>query len=190
MNTDNIIHIKNMVCRRCVIIVTQLFQKHGIQPVSVELGTVVLPQPLPPGTLAPIRRDLEDCGFELIDDKRTRIIEQIRTAVIRYVQEDGLADQANLSDYVSRQCHRDYSALSKLFTETNGTTIEKYHIAQKIERAKELLVYDELTIGEIADKLHYSSAAHLSSQFRTVTGISPSQFKQLKHPKLKPLDEV
>lgn len=190
MENSCTLHIKNMVCRRCILIVSQIFRKHEIEPVSIELGTVVLPQPLTQETLGGIRSELEEYGFELIDDKRTRIIEQIRTAVIQYVRHDELPEQMNLSDYLSRQCHRDYSSLSKLFTEMNGITIEKYHIAQKIELAKELLVYDELTVSEIADKLHYSSPAHFSSQFRSVTGLSPTQFKQLKHPKLKPLDEV
>lgn len=190
MNCHTTIHIKNMVCRRCIIIVNQIFQKHGFEPSSIELGTVILAQPLPKETAGIIRKELTDCGFEWIDDKRTRIIEQVRTAVIQYVHHDDLPEQQNLSDYISRQCHRDYSSLSKLFTETNGITIEKYYIAQKIERVKELLVHDELSISEIADKLHYSSSAHLSSQFRSVTGLSPTQFKQLKHPKLKPLDEV
>ena len=99
-------------------------------------------------------------------------------------------EKKNLSDYISSQCKREYSLLSKLFAETNGITIEKYYIAQKIERVKELLIYGELSISEIADKLHYSSSAHLSTQFRSVTGLSPTQFKQLKNPQLKPLDEV
>ena len=123
-------------------------------------------------------------------DKRTRIIEQIRTAVIQYVHYNDAPEKKNLSDYISSQCKREYSLLSKLFAETNGITIEKYYIAQKIERVKELLIYGELSISEIADKLHYSSSAHLSTQFRSVTGLSPTQFKQLKNPQLKPLDEV
>lgn len=179
-----------MVCRRCIIIVTQIFQAHDIKPLSIQLGKVTLANPISKETLKSIQQELENCGFELIDDKRTRIIEQIRTAVIQYVHYDDISEKKKLSDYISEQCKRDYSLLSKLFTETNGITIEKYYIAQKIERVKELLIYDELSISEIADKLHYSSSAHLSTQFRSMTGLSPTQFKQLKNPQLKPLDEI
>lgn len=179
-----------MVCRRCIIIVTQIFQAHDIKPLSIQLGKVTLANPISKEALKSIQQELENCGFELIDDKRTRIIEQIRTAVIQYVHYDDISEKKKLSDYISEQCKRDYSLLSKLFTETNGITIEKYYIAQKIERVKELLIYDELSISEIADKLHYSSSAHLSTQFRSMTGLSPTQFKQLKNPQLKPLDEI
>ncbi len=179
-----------MVCRRCIIIVTQIFQKHGTEPLDVQLGKVTLSKPISKKELEPIQQELENCGFEVIDDKRTRIIEQIRTAVIQYVHYNDAPEKKNLSDYISSQCKREYSLLSKLFAETNGITIEKYYIAQKIERVKELLIYGELSISEIADKLHYSSSAHLSTQFRSVTGLSPTQFKQLKNPQLKPLDEV
>ena len=137
-----------------------------------------------------IKPVLEAYGFELIDDKRMRIIEQIKVAVIELVHYNDNSSKTNLSDYLTDKCHHDYSFLSKLFSEVNGISIERYYIIQKIERIKELLVYDELSISEIADKLNYSSAAHLSTQFRNMTGISPSQFKRLKGHKLKPLDEV
>lgn len=119
-----------------------------------------------------------------------RLIEQIRTAVIELVHYSEDASKVNLSDYLRERCHRDYSALSKLFSEVNGISIEKYFLAQRIERVKELLAYGDLTVSEIADKLRYSSVAHLSAQFRAQTGMSPTEFRPLKGRGLKPLDEV
>ena len=190
MIPDNIICIKNMVCRRCIMAVAEILERAGIAPLNVELGTVTLPKPLSPEERKKIEPALESYGFELIDDKRMRIIERIRIAVIEWVRYADDTAKVNLSDYLRDKCHHDYSFLSKLFSEINGISIEKYAIAQKIERIKELLVYDEMTIGEIADALHYSSAAHLSSQFKSATGMSPSQFKRLKSRKLRPLDEI
>ena len=110
--------------------------------------------------------------------------------MIGYVRDPDLQDRQNLSEYLQDKCHREYSFLSKLFTELQGISIEKYSIQQRIERVKELLFYDELSVSEIADKLHYSSVAHLSTQFKSQTGLSPTQFKMMKGNKLKPLDEI
>lgn len=187
---EKYIHIKNMVCRRCILTVTDIFKENGITPVDVELGKVTLPQPISAEKKEVIRHRLEEFGFEVIDDKRKRIIEQIRIGVIEFVRHPEYLDKMNLSDYLQDTCHREYSALSKLFTEMKGVSIERYYLAQKIEWVKELLVYDELTISEIAHKLHYSSVAHLSAQFKSLTGLSPSQFKQMKEHKLRPLDEI
>ena len=169
-------------------VVTEALKRMGFTPLSVELGTAILQEPINAEERAVIKPVLEAYGFELIDDKRMRIIEQIKVAVIELVHDN--SSKTNLSDYLTDKCHHDYSFLSKLFSEVNGISIERYYIIQKIERIKELLVYDELSISEIADKLNYSSAAHSSTQFRNMTGISPSQFKRLKGYKLKPLDEV
>lgn len=136
------------------------------------------------------KRRSEKYGFELIDDKRMRLIEQIRTAIIELVHYEDNTSKLKLSEYLKEKCHYDYSFLSKLFSEVNGISIEKYYIAQKVERIKELLVYDELSISEIADLLQYSSVAHLSTQFHNVTGMSPSQFKRLKEHGREPLDKV
>lgn len=186
----DIIYIKNMVCRRCILTVSNLLKENGIIPINVELGKVTLSEPLSVEMANIIRHQLEEYGFEVIDDKRMRIIEQIRLGVIEFVRHPEYQDKMNLSGYLQDKCHREYSALSKLFTETKGITIERYYLAQKIELIKELLVYDELTVSEIADKLHYSSVAHLSAQFKSLTGLSPTQFKQMKERKLKPLDEI
>lgn len=186
----NEIYIKNMVCRRCIIIVSNLFRENGIIPLNVDLGTVTLAEPLEEEKFKSIRHQLEEYGFEVIDDKRMRLMEQIRVGVIEYIRNPEYSENMNLSDYLQEKCHREYSALSKLFTEMKGVSIERYCIAQKIELVKELLVYDELSVSEIADKLRYSSVAHLSAQFKSITGLSPTKFKLAKERKLKPLDEI
>ena len=183
-------YIKNMVCRRCILTVTEIFNESGVQPVDVELGTVSLLRPLTQEQFNSIQTKLEAYGFEVIDDKRMRIIEQIRIGVIEYVRHPEYQEKAKLSAYLQDVCHKEYSALSKLFTEMRGISIEKYYLEQRIELVKELLAYDEMTVSEIADKLRYSSVAHLSAQFKAQTGLSPTQFKEMKEHRLRPLDEI
>ena len=187
---NHIILIKNMVCNRCVLVVTEMLKGLHLTPLNVELGKAVVQEELKPDDWKNIKEALEKYGFEWIDDKRMRIIEQIRTAIIELVHYEDNASKLKLSEYLKEKCHYDYSFLSKLFSEVNGVSIEKYYIAQKVERIKELLIYYELSISEIADLLQYSSVAHLSTQFRNVTGMTPSQFKQLKEHKREPLDEI
>lgn len=190
------IYIKNMVCPRCIMSVREIFRRNGIEPEDVQLGVVTASfqetegrdreSQTVPDT---IRRDLEACGFEIIDDRRARIVEEIRTGVIEYIRNPGLR-QMKHSEFLQEKCMKEYSALSKLFTGMRGMTIEKYCILQKVEYVKELLFYGELSISEIADLLHYSSTAHLSSQFKSVTGLTPTQFRQLKAPSLSPIDTI
>ncbi len=187
---ENILYVKNMVCRRCILVVGQIFEGQGITPRSVELGVVALPRPLSPEELSRIRQQLESYGFELIDDRHSRLLEQIRVGIIEYVHHADWQERQNLSDYLQDKCHAEYSSLSKLFSEMKGISIEKYYIAQRVELVKELLTYGELTVSEIAYKLHYSSVAHLSAQFKAQTGMSPTQFKHLQGRKRQPLDEV
>ena len=185
-----------MVCPRCIMSVREIFRRNGIEPEDVQLGVVTASfqetegrdreSQTVPDT---IRRDLEACGFEIIDDRRARIVEEIRTGVIEYIRNPGLR-QMKLSEFLQEKCMKEYSALSKLFTGMRGMTIEKYCILQKVEYVKELLFYGELSISEIADLLHYSSTAHLSSQFKSVTGLTPTQFRQLKAPSLSPIDTI
>ncbi len=190
------IHIRNMVCGRCIMAVRKIFRDAGIEPLEVELGTVLLEQPLERQQRELIGRSLEEYGFGLIDDRRSRMLERIKTAVIELVHyggepaNAGLPGRVNLSGYLSEKCHADYSSLSKLFSEMKGESIEKYYIAQRIERVKEFLVCDELSVGEIADIMGYSSPAHLSAQFKSVTGLSPREFKALKTKPLLPLDKI
>lgn len=187
---ETVLYIKNMVCNRCKMFVEQRLKQLGFTPMVVELGKVIVAGELSAGDINKIRTALEEIGFELIDDKGTRIVEKIKTTIIQLINRDNGNLKENLSDYLSDVCHSDYSALSKLFSEVTCTTIEKYWIAQKIEKVKELLMYDELSLSEIAFKLNYSSTAHLSSQFKNITGMTPTQFKRCKTNLRKPLDKV
>ncbi len=184
------LHIKNMVCNRCVMVVEGILRDLGIEPVSVTLGEAVLASAPNEQKLAEIKKALQAVGFELIDDRRSRLIEQVKNAIVELVHHSGEGLKTNLSDYVAERTHHDYGYISNLFSEIENITIEKYFIAQKIERVKELLVYGEMNLNEIADAVGYSSAAHLSAQFKKVTGLTPSHFRQIKDKKRKPLDEV
>lgn len=185
------LYIKNMVCNRCNMVVETELKRLGYTPVSVTLGEVTIVETLSESHKKEVSNMLESFGFELIDDKRSRLIEQIKTNIvelIHYNEDDRL--KTNLSDYLSEKLHLDYNYMSTIFSEMESTTIEKYLIAQKIERVKELLVYDELNLSEIAEQLNYSSVAHLSAQFKKTTGLTPSYFKKIGAEKRKPLDEV
>lgn len=184
------LYIKNMVCNRCKMFVEERLKQLGFTPVVVELGKAIVAEQLSPEDITRIKESLEAIGFELIDDRSTRIVEQIKTAIIELINHKDGNLKENLSDYLADVCHSDYSALSKLFSEVTCTTIEKYWIAQKIEKVKELLMYNELSLSEIAFKLNYSSTAHLSAQFKAITGMTPTQFKKCKKNLRKPLDQV
>lgn len=164
--------------------------KLGYQPLNITLGEVDLQEELTQVDKQQISDHLLPFGFELIDDRKSKLIGRIKSAIIYIVHHQDMELKTNLSDHLSTGLGHDYNYLSNLFSEVEGTTIEKYFIAQKIEKVKELLVYDELSLSEIAFKLQYSSVAHLSSQFKKVTGLTPSYFKQIKVHKRKPLDEV
>lgn len=186
-----VLHIKNMVCGRCIRVVNEELAKLGLHVHHIELGKVEIADGLTPEQVGKIREVLENSGFELLDDKKTKIIEQIKTLVINKVHyNNDQPDTLNFSDFLEQTIGMDYSYLSTLFSSVEGITIEKYMILQKIELVKELLVYDELSLSEIAYKMGYSSVAHLSSQFKKVTGLTPSHFKQLQEQKRKPLDEI
>lgn len=188
--SGNTLHIKNMVCNRCIMVVRSQLEQLGISPLSVELGLAVLPVEVTEEVYQAVKTSLEPLGFELLDDKKSQLTEHIKDAIIQLVHYSDSNLKVNLSDYLVEKFHRDYGTMSKLFSETTQTTIEKYFIAQKIERAKELLVYGELSLNEIADQLNYSSAAYLSAQFKSVTGLTPSYFRKIKENKRKPLDKV
>lgn len=178
-----------MVCDRCIMVVRSELDKLNLSITSIELGQVELAEDITENKKNDLQQALEKVGFEIIDDKRSRMIEKIKSLIIQLVQKEAPERKLNLSDYLSRELHYDYNYLSTLFSEVEGVTIEKYFITQKIEKAKELLVYDELSISQIADYLGYSSVAHLSTQFKQVTGFTPSHFKTLRE-KRKPLDKV
>lgn len=185
------LHIKNMVCNRCKAAVAALLQTQGLNPVAVELGEVdVAETTLAPAVKQALADALHTAGFELIDDRAGRLIEGIKATVIQAIHHsDGPPEEA-FSTLLSAALHHEYSGLSKLFSETEGLTIEQYIIRQKTERVKELLVYDELPLAQIAWQTGYSSTAHLSAQFKKVTGLTPTAFKALHHKPRTVLDAV
>jgi YesN/AraC family two-component response regulator len=182
--------IKNMVCDRCVLVVAGELKKIGINAQKITLGEVTLEKELTADQKEQLDQALLDLGFEPIDSKKGRIIEKIKTVIINMVHHSDYDEKTNLSDLLSKALHHDYNYLSNLFSEVEGITIEKYFIAQKIEKVKELLVYDELSLSEIALRMNYSSVAYLSNQFKKVTGLTPSHFRQIRDEKRKPLDKV
>jgi YesN/AraC family two-component response regulator len=171
-------------------VVQSELEKAGIQFTSVELGEVVLSEEPADSQLGKLDAGLKQHGFELIDDKKSRMIEKIKNTIIKLIHHNNDTIKTNLSDYIADKLNYDYTYLSNLFSEVEGTTIEKYFIAQRIEKVKELLVYDELSLSEISDKLGYSSVAYLSSQFKKVTGLTPSFYKSLKEHKRKNIEEI
>jgi len=179
-----------MVCNRCILVVQQVFDELGNPPVRIALGEVETPHPLKAENLEKLKAKLVGYGFEMIDDTRSQLIEKIKSSIIGMVRNNDGAIKMNHSSYIESIVNRDYAYLSALFSEVEGTTIEKYIILQKIERVKELLVYDELTLSEIAVKTGYSNVAYLSGQFKKITGLTPSHFKKVREIKRKPLDQV
>lgn len=185
------VRIKNVVCRRCIKVIEDIFEQQHLPVKTVELGVVWLESPLTDEQKSALRTALEAEGFELIEDKRAQIVNQIKDIVIEIVHHNRYVPlHMKLSDFIAQELHHDYSYLSHLFSSLEGITLEKYIIKQKIERVKELLLYDELTLSEIAFQLGYSSTQHLSSQFKRVTGFSPSIFKTNYRHTRKPLDKV
>ncbi|MNK65984.1 transcriptional activator FtrA [compost metagenome] len=184
------LHIKNMVCNRCKMVVKAELEKLGFNPVSVELGDVVLSKSISAADKLSIGEALHPFGFELLADRKTQIAEQIKTSIIDLVHYSKAPLKINLSAYLSEQLKLEYPQLSLIFSEVEKQTIEKYFIAQKIEKAKEMLTYGELTLSEIAYQLNYSSVAHLSAQFKKVTDLTPSAYKAKTANKRKTLDEI
>lgn len=185
------LYIKNMVCSRCVMVVRSAIEKEGLHVKSANLGEVEIEEDLSKEQTEQLNRILMTTGFELIGNKKSRLIEKIKNSIVTLVHHYGDEElKTNLSTYISGQLHQDYNYLSNLFSEVEGTTIEKYFISQRIERVKELLVYDELSLSEIAYRLGYSSVAYLSNQFKKVTGFTPSYFKSLKELKRRNIEEL
>ncbi|MBS3993023.1 MAG: helix-turn-helix transcriptional regulator [Bacteroidetes bacterium] len=184
------IYIKNMVCNRCIMVVKSELENMGYTLLNISLGVVEFKSNLSAAQKLTINNRLRILGFELIDDKKSRLIEKIKSLIIELVQNHDSKLKDNLSALISHELNHDYTYLSNLFSQVEGMTIEKFFIAQKIEKVKELLVYDELSLSEIAFRLHYSNVAHLSSQFKKVTGVTPSHFKNIRDNKRRSLDEV
>lgn len=182
--------IKNMVCPRCVASVEQILSQLDIPFQSVSMGEVVVSKSLTRDELSMLSERLENVGFEILDEPRSKLIEKIKTLLIQKVQQEDIEPHFSLNAFLSSGMFREYSSLSKLFPEVEGITIEQFFILQKIEKAKELLFYNELSLAEIAWKLGYSSPQHLSSQFKRITGMTPGRFKKIGPSHRKPLDQI
>lgn len=178
-----------MVSNRCKITVKEVLNKLGLHFI-VEMGEVDIMENITATQREQIRVALLQSGLELMDDKRAMLIEKIKNIIIEMVHYTDELPKTNFSDFLAGKLNYDYTHLAKLFSEVQGTTIEKFIISHKIERVKELIIYDELNLTEIAWKMHYSSVAHLSNQFKKTTGLTPSHFKNLKDRKRSAIEDV
>lgn len=179
-----------MVSNRCKMVVKEELSKLGLHFIVVDLGEVEIMENISLEQREQIKKALLNSGLELMDDKRAILIEKIKIAIVEMVHHSDEIIKTNFSEYLSKKLNRDYTYLANLFSEVQGTTIEHFIIAHKIERIKELIIYGELNITEIAWKMNYSSVAHLSNQFKKATGLSPSHFKQLKIKRRNPIEEI
>lgn len=179
-----------MVCNRCITAVDNIFREEGYPPEYVKLGDVEISAKLSKETLDKIGTRLRKIGFEIIEDNNQKIIEKIKTLIIEMVHNSQDEHKYNHSKIIESELHKNYNYLSNLFSSVTGTTIEHYLILQKIEKAKELLAYNELSLSEIAFQLGYSSVAHLSSQFKKITGLTPTHFKEIGLNKRRTIDKV
>jgi AraC-like DNA-binding protein len=184
------LNIKNMVCGRCEVAVKSELEKMELPIISIKLGEIELARELAEDEIEALAHNLKNLGFELLQDETSKTIEQIKNLIVDLVHHRNENIKINLSAYLSEDLRQDYSTLSKLFSDIEGSTIEQYFIAHKIEKVKELLVYDELTLSEIAFQLNYSSIAHLSNQFKKVTGFTPTHFRKLEENSRKQIDSL
>ena len=184
------LYIKYMVSHRCKMMVIDELKKVGLQYTAVDLGMVETLQDISEQQRSLLRENLLKSGLELLDDKKSILIERIKNLIVEMVHYSDQIPNLNYSEYISNKLQYDYTYLSNIFSEVKGTTIQQFIILNKIERVKELLLYDELNLTEIAYKLHYSSVAHLSNQFKKVTGLSPSFFKKLKKKRIGNLENM
>ncbi|MEO8786389.1 MAG: helix-turn-helix domain-containing protein [Chitinophagaceae bacterium] len=184
------LHIKYMVSARCKLAVKNELRKLGLHFIVVELGEVEIMEQITVLERNQLRIGLLESGLELMEDKRSILIERIKDVVVEMVHHSNEGIKLNFSHYLSEKLNHDYTYLANLFSEVQGITIEQFIIAHKIERIKELIMYDELNITEIAWKMNYSSVAHLSNQFKKMTGLSPSHFKKLKDKRRTPIEEI
>ena len=184
------LYIKNMVCNRCITAVERVFKDLNLEITAVSLGEVETADDLDSAQLRKLDESLRESGFEILEDYAQQLIEKVKNEIILLVDGLDIPEDFILSKFISEKLHRDYSAVSKLFSQNESVTIEQYFILQKIEKVKELLFYDEFSLTEISGKLGYKSVQHLSSQFRNSTGFTPSGFKKLKVKNRIPLDKI
>ena len=179
-----------MVCNRCVTAAEDVFRNSEIDFVSVNLGWVETSVEISKPELTKLNENLQKIGFEILEDASIKQIENIKKLILEKVQNLDIDEDFLLSIYLSDQLNKEYSSISKVFSQTENITLEQYFILQKIEKVKELLIYRELTLSQIADKLGYKTVQHLSQQFKKITGFSPSQFQELKEKKRRPIDLI
>lgn len=184
------IYIKYMVSLRCKMVVKEELKKLGLHFIVVDLGEVEIMEALSKSQREALKMGLHDSGLELMDDKRAVLIEKIITVIVEMVHYSDELPKINYSDFISEKLQYDYTYLSNLFSEVKGITIQQFIIIHKIERVKELLLYDELNLTEISYRLQYSSVAHLSNQFKKITGLTPSEFKHLKFKHRNTIEEI
>jgi AraC family transcriptional regulator len=185
------IPIKNMVCDRCIMVVKQQLETLGFRTDEVVLGSAVIHPEPSADQLSAIGSALKVVGFELIDNEKTRLVERIKNLIVEKIHYTDLSDtHINFSAHIADALQKDYASLSRIFSESEDITIEKFIIQQKIEKVKELLEYGEFNMNEIAWKMGYSSSAHLSAQFKSITGVTPSQFKASEQGRRKPIDKI
>ena len=182
--------IKNMVCPRCVASVELLLKQNGLSPKYVHLGEVELSEVPHNSRLQQFAIDLQQGGFQLLDDQKTQLIERVKGLLIQKVQGGSMEERFSVIKFISDHIYKDYSSISRLFSEVEGMTIEQFLIFQKIEKTKEWLIYNELSLSQIAINLGYSSTQHLSNQFKKITGMTPTEFKRLGAAHRKPIDHV
>ncbi len=182
--------IQNMVSLRCKLLVKSEMEKLNIKFLTVELGEVVLLKPITNEKKEKLKIQLHKSGLEIMDDKKAMLLEKIKNIVVEMVHYSEEIPKVNFSTFLSEKLQIDYHTLSDFFSKTKGMTIEHFIILHKIERVKELIVYDELSLTEISYMMHYSSLSHLSKQFKQITGLTPSYFKQLKHPNRRMLETI
>ncbi len=184
------LYIKYMVSLRCKMMVKDELKKLGLHYVIVDLGMVEILEDISEKQRQMLKANLLKSGLELMDDKKSILIEKIKNVIIEMIHYTDEIPTENYSNYISDKLDYDYTYLANIFSEVKGITIQQYIINHKIEKIKELLLYDELTLSEISFKLHYSSAAHLSNQFKKITGLTPSFYKQLKQKRIKNLENM
>ena len=179
-----------MVSTRCKMVVKDELKKLGLHFIVVDLGEVEIMENISSDVRDKLKTALYNSGLELMDDKKAVLIEKIKNVIIDMIHYSDEVPKMNYSDYISEKLQHDYTYLSNIFSEVKGITIQQFIIIHKIERAKELMLYDELNLTEISYKLHYSSVAHLSNQFKKITGLTPSHFKQLKDRRRSPIEDI
>ncbi len=184
------LYIGNMVSDRCKMIVKSELKKHGFHFIMLELGEVEIMESLSDEQVESLNIGLHKSGLSILSDKKKILIERIKNAIVEMVYYTDKLIKTNFSDYLSEKLNHDYTYLANIFSEVQGTTIERYLINLRIERVKELLIYGEMNLTEISYKLHYSSVAHLSGQFKKVTGLTPSYYKRLRHKKRNPIENL